>query len=78
MVEVFKTNVQNDQHAQLLIEAIYNAGVNYMATFDLQDCDKILRVQCNQGLVDHSLVTAILFAHGYYAEVLQDEIFTLP
>jgi hypothetical protein len=76
MVEVFKTNVQDKQQAMLLLQIIHDVGVNYKATFDLGDCDKILRVECNQRSVNTPLIINILLEYGYVAEVLQDEILT--
>ena len=72
MVEVFKTNVQEEQHAKLLIEEIHRSFVNYRATFDLQDCDKILRVECHNDFVQTSTIINILLEYGYFAEVLQE------
>ncbi len=45
MVEVFKTNVEDSSHADLLIEQIHKTYTHYTANFDLEDCDKILRVE---------------------------------
>lgn len=72
MVEVFKTNVENDQDARLLLEEIHRAFLNYRATFDLQDCDKILRIQCQSGVVQTSAIINTLLEYGYFAEVLHE------
>ena len=44
MIEVFKTNVKDKTQSQVLIEMIHSAFPTYKVNFDLEDCDKILRV----------------------------------
>lgn len=74
MVEVFKTNVKDQDHAKLLIDQIHHSLVDYTANFDLDDCDNILRVKCVNGFVQTSLVIDLLKNLGYEAEILPDEI----
>ncbi len=45
MVEVYKTNVRSQKQAIKVMEAIHSTFSGLMVNFDLQDCDKILRVQ---------------------------------
>ncbi|MCU0353301.1 MAG: hypothetical protein MUD08_06105 [Cytophagales bacterium] len=72
MVEVFKTNVTDHFKANQLLERIHQTGLNYHANFDLDDCDRILRVKCPTGLVEASLLIELLREQGYHAEVLPD------
>jgi hypothetical protein len=72
MIEVFKTDVDTDHHAQMLVHLI-EQRLGYCANFDLGDCDRILRVQCNGGCVHTSLIS-LLNEYGFYAEVLPEEI----
>ena len=44
-IEVFKTNVTLSKDAKTIVEALARAGQGQKANFDLEDCDKILRVQ---------------------------------
>ena len=44
MVEVFKTNVHDVDQVNLLLNQIHNTFKGYKANFDLEDCDKILRI----------------------------------
>jgi len=74
MVEVFKTNVQHAQHARILLDEIEKLFVNYRATFDLGDCDKILRVESKIGPVQSSSLIDLLYDYGYVAKVLEDEV----
>ena len=50
MVEVFKTNVKDPHHAAMLIDCIHKSFDGYNANFDLEDCDKILRVKSASGI----------------------------
>lgn len=47
MVEVFKTNVQQTEEAEMLIEKLAGHFPAHEINFDLSDCDSILRVQGN-------------------------------
>ncbi|MBL7817877.1 MAG: hypothetical protein JNL70_22905 [Saprospiraceae bacterium] len=45
MVEVFKTNVQTQEQADGIIEHLLVLFPNSKIGFDLEDCDKVLRVE---------------------------------
>ena len=74
MVEVFKTNVEDSSHADLLIEHIHKTYTHYTANFDLEDCDKILRVESKMAEIEPSPLINLLNTFGYDAEILRDEI----
>jgi len=74
MIEVFKTNVEHSSHADMLIEEIHQTFSDYSANFDLEDCDRILRVENSDGVVDPSTLIDLLKNFGFHAEVLPDEI----
>jgi hypothetical protein len=78
MVEVFKTNVDDRGHADMLIDEIHQTFIGHKANFDLEDCDKILRVKCITGLVQSSLIIDFLKRFGFEAEILPDEVLTMP
>ena len=73
MVEVFKTNVKERDHANMLIDQIHQNFISYKANFDLQDCDNILRVECKSGNVESTSLIGLLNEFGFKAEVLPDE-----
>jgi hypothetical protein len=73
MVEVFKTNVKDQYQADLLIDQIHKNFIGYKANFDLQDCDKILRVKSVIGLIQSSSLINLLKDFGFHAEVLPDD-----
>jgi hypothetical protein len=69
MIEVFKTNVEEVAEAERIIELLlqhYPAG---RINFDLQDCDKILRV-VNDELCPEE-ITRIIETSGYQCEALE-------
>lgn len=69
MVEVFKTNVQDPDEAKMLVGLLQKLITNSIVNFDLDDCDKILRID---GIdVCTRLVTGILEDHGYMCELLE-------
>lgn len=45
IVEVFKTNVQTEIDTNYIINTILLHFPDYRINFDLEDCDKILRVE---------------------------------
>jgi hypothetical protein len=73
MVEVFKTNVADTKQARLLTAKIH-LMFGYAASFDLEDCDKILRVQSDGGTIQAADLIRLLCHHGFQAEVLTDEV----
>lgn len=47
MVEIFKTDIQSKQVAADLLNSLQLAFPNYKMNVDLEDCDKILRIESN-------------------------------
>lgn len=72
MIEVFKTNVTDRDVANMLLDQIHLTFIGYQANFDLEDCDKILRVCFESGIVQPSLIISLLKYFKYEAEVLQE------
>jgi hypothetical protein len=73
-VEVFKTDVQDREQAKKLIDRIHKTFLDYQANFDLDDCDRILRVKCKSGTVQSSGLIDLLKDSGFHAEVLTDDL----
>ena len=73
MVEVLKTNVVSREQATMLLDKIHQAFVDYVANFDLEDKDSILRVQCSAGAVHTLQLINFLKKFGIYAEALKDD-----
>jgi hypothetical protein len=73
MVEVFKTNVGDPQQAHLLLDQIHRSFRHYRANFDLEDCDKILRVKSVHDFIPPSPLINLLKEFGFEAEVLPED-----
>ena len=74
VVEVFKTNVRHADHASMLVNEIHATFSDYTANFDLEDCDKILRVASRTAIIQVSAVVKLMENFGFNAEVLSDDI----
>jgi hypothetical protein len=77
MVEIFKTDVKDRDQANRLIDRIHKTFINYKANFDLEDCDRILRVQSSAGSVRATLLIELSKDLGINAELLPDVV-SLP
>ena len=69
MVEVFKTNVERHDHATMLVDQIHQVFTEYKANFDLDDCDRILRIE---GPASAQTVIGMMNANGFACVVLDD------
>ena len=74
MVEVFKTNVLNKEEADFLVSLIHTLLPGSKSNFDLQDCDRILRVFLPGEFIDTSFIIFLLADYGYVAEILSGNI----
>ena len=73
MVEVFKTNVNSKAVAEFIVYLLNRNYPDYEANFDLDDCDKILRIKTSCHSVDIASVVSILKEINVHAEILPDE-----
>jgi hypothetical protein len=69
MVEVFKTNVESTDESKAIIRQLHAHFPNYKINFDLDDCDRVLRIEgpsiCPEKVAD------ILSADSYSCEILR-------
>ena len=68
MVEIFKTNVTDERHAALILRLLKEQWPRYEVNFDLEDCDRILRIENDS--IDHLQIVAMMHMQGYACEVL--------
>ncbi|HSJ66969.1 MAG TPA: hypothetical protein VK921_04815 [Anditalea sp.] len=73
MVEVFCTDVQCPKAARGILSLIKAAYPYYKVNFDLEDCDKILRVE-SSGSIETETIISLLILRGYSISVLEDII----
>lgn len=72
-IEVFRTNVETSEQALRLLELIHQNFPQYTANFDLDDCDRILRIKSSE-LIRENSIPDFLQQNGFDAAVLADEI----
>ena len=71
-IEVFQTNVPDHHTAAELLRQLQTQFPACRINFDLDDCDRILRVQSPTGPPDAPAVAALLQANGYACTILPD------
>lgn len=69
MVEVFKTDVESLTDASMLVVLLQKQIINSSVNFDLEDCDKVLRIEA--PAISRRAVTALLKKQGYWCEPLE-------
>jgi hypothetical protein len=70
-VEVFRTDVADRYQANWLIDQIQHTFQDYNASFDLEDCDRILVVKCAKGVQPLNVIN-LLKNYNCYAEILPE------
>jgi len=74
MIEIFKTNIGDAEQARLVAREIRERFSHYSVNFDLDDCDRIMRVKCDLEHIDTANISTILAKLGINAEVLPDVV----
>jgi hypothetical protein len=69
MVAVFKTNVWDGRRAENLVEILCRHLPDCKINFDLDDCDKVLRIEGTHPPADR--VKTIVKENGYWCEPLK-------
>lgn len=69
-IEVFKTNVEDENVSQELLIKIHTTFPHYSANFDLEDCDRILRVESKNNKVKSLELIELFIRNGHKAEIL--------
>ena len=68
MVEVFKTNVEEFSEAQKLVALLRRHFPDSKINFDLDDCDKVLRVEGSNLRIEK--VMTLVMEKGFLCAVL--------
>jgi hypothetical protein len=68
MIEVFKTNVQEVEQSKMIVAKLLEHFPNSNINFDLEDCDKILRIHDQK--ISNAKIIELLHSYGYHCEVL--------
>lgn len=68
MIEVFRTDVLENAQAHHLTNKLAGLLPHGMITFDLEDCDKVLRVESETICAD--AIISLMKANGFRCEIL--------
>lgn len=69
MIEVFKTNVKEVHDATNIVQLLLQYFPGSRINFDLQDCDKILRVEGKNFSTDKIML--LLKEKGFHCTILE-------
>lgn len=70
MVKVYKTSVEESSHARSILDEIRKTLPGSDPSFDLEDCDKVLRVEHFFGKINEGDIREILANYGHSIEIL--------
>lgn len=70
-IEIFKTNVNNKRNATYLMGEMRALFPNHKVSIDLDDRDKILRVENAKGEVRSTEVIKLLNQRNFHCEILK-------
>lgn len=71
VIEVFKTNIDTSHAAFKTSKVLEGAFPGCYITFDLDDCDRVLRVEAPHA-IDTNLIIALCHQLGVAIELLED------
>lgn len=72
MIEIFKTDIKHKGAGKQVLTAIHQQWPGVVATIDLEDHDKILRVVGAWGPVPTQEIIDLVKNQGFMCEVLDD------
>jgi len=72
MVEIFKTNVNSKKQAGKVLKALNSCLPAYFFNFDLDDCDRILRVKSSGPVIETITIIRVVKDHRVEISVFED------
>lgn len=72
VIEVYKTNVQNEAHSHRIIRFLHRNYPCYNVNFDLHDTDRVLRIESYRQRIDNDSIINLVKQLGCKAELLPD------
>ena len=66
IVKVFKTDVQDPFSALFVIQVLQEALSHCRINFDLDDCDRVLRVESHIGSIEETQIQLLVARCGHY------------
>jgi len=65
VVEIFKTNVEQTCQAADIVRQLTQLFPHCRINFDLEDCDRILRIESQNGFINSQQIIKLMMGHGY-------------
>ena len=72
VVEIFKTNVTHTSEANFIIKNLHKHFPSCRVNFDLNDCDRILRIEGKAADIDIESILKIVKENNYEIELIED------
>ena len=72
LIEIFRTNVEDESTADRTVNALHENFKNVIANFDLEDCDRILRVESIDGNIMLKEILHFLTSLNLKVELIMD------
>ena len=70
MVEVFKTNIDNEDEVDLILFKLGNVFPEFRINFDLEDSDKVMRIESPDSNIEVKSVIGFMNSFGFYCKPL--------
>lgn len=69
-IGVYKTDVDEPTHASKILDELVLRLPDCYSTFDLEDCDNVLRVESFNGEIDDLKIRDVVESSGHHIEKL--------
>lgn len=70
MIRVYKTDVDSQKDAKAIADLIHCKIPACTISFDLEDCDNVLRIENDNGAIDEGIIRGIFRMKDHYIEAL--------
>lgn len=64
-IAVFKTDIKNNREAEIVTDAIQRQYPDSKPSIDLEDCDRVLRIERRNGNLNERLIIDIVKEAGF-------------
>lgn len=71
IVEIFKTDVGDHSTGNMIVNALTKYFPSYKVNFDLDDCDRILRVESRNGNIEINSIIKIVELHSVEIDLIE-------
>jgi hypothetical protein len=71
-VEIFRTNVKGKRAAKMILKALHVTFPEYHFNFDLEDCDRILRVESSGAFFETAKIIQMVKGYNMSISLFED------